>query len=268
MRIRLEGTGGGVKWSREPFRVTRVEYNKMGRSADAQRYQVRYRLARMNDPRGDYTWTPPAGMTVAEMRGELNERGADSTGARAVLLPRLASLMQAELNGDYPEPWAPSGLNKGDKTVNGVVTAGLVTLATQRNLGGANPNALTKRALIDLLRPVMDAELADRNLSEQFYPDQLIKYDRPKGTRAGGANEANTWEQSDREWLIDYLLKPLYFRGTRHWLVKWVGFKRATAVDATELARDVPRVIQLWTMRKAPQNGVQWNDAAQTVTWS
>ena len=58
-------------------------------------------------------------------------------------------------------------------------------------------------------------------------------------TRAGGANEANTWEQSPQEWLIDYLLKPLYYRGTRHWLVKWVGFKRATAVDATELARDL-----------------------------
>ena len=251
VRVRLTAggtkTSSSVNWSREPFSITKLEFNRQGKDPKKQtvNYQVRYKLKRYVDPNALYKWTGKE-YSVFSLRKEAQKQGFAATGTRIQLVARLQDRMDGVINGLYPEPYPLSGLRKAE----------LQVLARARQLDGSGSVAQLKRRL----KPILDPE--DDNLEHWYTNDELQKYYRPKGKRT---DKHSGYEKSDRTFMVQELVRPYVDDdGDPSYLVRWVGWRRPTGVKRSVLQSDLPRVVELFEKKRE----VKWTLSATPPTVS
>ena len=111
VRIRLE-SAGTTTYSREPYEVVLVEYNRNGRDKKLNlfNYATRYKLKSFSYAESNYQWRSDK-LSLQQLKDMARERDVN-TGTRAQLIERLKPVMQRELN----VPWISQG-EPGKKTV-------------------------------------------------------------------------------------------------------------------------------------------------------
>ena len=157
VRIRLE-SAGTTTYSREPYEVVLVEYNRNGKdkTLNLLNYATRYKLKPFSYADSNYQWRSEK-LSLQQLKDMAKDRNVNTSGTRAQLIERLKPIMQRELN----VPWISQGdrFRPGKKTV--------VELRKMLEDRGESTDGIRKQ-LIDRLTKVIDLELADKEQNPRF----------------------------------------------------------------------------------------------------